>query len=222
MSLQDLDVPTVPSRLGAAMVDIGSAALDDRIVAAFSDAGGITAASVADLITEVEQAAVEAQQISEQARATALDPLTSSSSERAARDRMSDCAFRFDRLMAARSRLDQRRRELEVLEEDDRRAAAYARAVTERDRVAKELAEYPAIVAKLSKLFAALAASNREVAAVNAQLPDGASWVELAERQAKGMAGEPLDRRDQSVLEAKLPPWIWDSPVRWPRDLRFG
>jgi hypothetical protein len=197
-----------------------ASSLDERIVAAF--AGGVRSGDVADLVREVEAAAVAAQEVAEAARALALDPLTPPAQERAARDRMADCAFRFDRLMVARARLDERRRELEAHENNDRRRVAYDAAVAERDRIAEELADYPAIVEKLVKLFAALAQNNLEITRVNAQLPDGAAWVEPAERVAKGQVGQPLDRRDMSVLECRLAPWWVDAAARWPPDRRFG
>jgi hypothetical protein len=213
MSLLEIDAPTAAPQ--------AADDLDARIVAALE--AGARSGDVAALVIEVEAAAVTAQEVAEGARAVALDPLTPPAAERAARERMADCAFRFDRLMVARSRLDARRRELEALEEDARRSAAYDRAVAERDRIAGELAEfYPACVERLSKLFSALAASNHETSFVNAHLPVGAAWIEPAERVAKGQVGQPLDRRDISVLECRLSPWWVDSPARWPPDRRFG
>jgi hypothetical protein len=39
---------------------------------------------------------------------------------------------------------------------------------------------------------------------------------------AKGRAGQPIDRRDVSVLECRLSPWHPDLAARWPLDSRFG
>jgi hypothetical protein len=115
-----------------------------------------------------------------------------------------------------------RRIELAEDEEDARRVVAYEKAKSRRHQIARELSEYPVIVEKLAKLLSALTASNHEIAVINRALPDGAAWIQQAEMLAKGQqAGDPLDRGDVSVLEARLPPWRPHLAPRWPADPRF-
>jgi len=66
-------------------------------------------------------------------------------------------------------------------EEQAHRRFAYD-ALTERDKLAAELAEvYPPLAAKLADLAARVAANDAEIERVNRKLPGGAKWMPNAE-----------------------------------------
>jgi hypothetical protein len=129
---------------------------------------------------------------------------------------------RFDRMMVARARLDERRRELQALEAEAQKRLAYDQALANRDRCAAALVEfYPSAVERLVALFNELTASNEELTRVNADRPQSCEWLDSAERKAKGQIGEPLNRSEVSVLDcSRLPPFKPGSPA-WP-PARFG
>ena len=192
--------------------------LDDRIAAAFED--GATSASIrqlsdlgfvrADLIREVEAAAVAAGEASDTARQRALDPRLSPARVAEARREMDDAAFNRDRLREAVRQLGERLAELRRQEERARRRADRARVVAERDALAAELAEvYPKYSEQLADLAARIAANDAE----RQRLSDG---VEGAEAKARGFSNSsgPL------ITEAmRLPAFkcSGDAVYAWPR-----
>src|SRR5262245_60424875 len=108
--------------------------LDARIADAFRE--DAKSEAVADLITETETAAFAASEAAEQARARALDPLSSANEVAEARRQMADILFKRDRLEAAVIRLRERLEELKDQEEDHRRSVAYEEAKVQRDALA--------------------------------------------------------------------------------------
>jgi len=85
-------------------------------------------------------------------------------------------------------RLRERLREVKAQEEQARRRAAYDAALTERDKLAAELAEvYPPLAAKLADLAARVAANDAAIERVNQKLPDGKKWLAYAELVARGL-----------------------------------
>jgi hypothetical protein len=158
--------------------------LDDRIAAAFAD--GATSSGVADLIAEVEAAAVASGENAETARSRALDPALTGPDVAAARREMEDGFFKRDRMQEAVRCLGERLREVKEEEEAARRRAAYDAALIERDKLAAELAEiYPPLAAKLADLVARVAANDATIERVNQKRPDGAAWIANAELVAR-------------------------------------
>jgi len=192
--------------------------LDERVAAAFAD--GATSSGVADLIAEVEAAAVASGENAETARSRALDPALAAPDVAAARRDMEDASFRRDRLQQAVRRLGERRHELKVQEERTRRRAAYDAVIAERDALAAELAEiYPAVAEKLADLAARIATSDAAIERVNRKLPDGAKWLanaELVARQLNSFFDGPSNipriaqhMRLPAFRYAPLEPYTW-------------
>jgi hypothetical protein len=158
--------------------------LDERIFSAFAE--GATSSGVADLIAEAETAVVVCSEAAEVARSKALNPALSASDVAAARDQMGDAAFQHDRMQEAVRRLGERLREVKAQEEQARRRAAYDAALTERDKLAAELAEvYPPLAEKLADLVSRIARNDAGIERVNTSRPDGAAWIASAEMIAR-------------------------------------
>jgi len=78
-------------------------------------------------------------------------------------------------------------REVKAQEEQAHRRSAYD-ALTERDKLAAELAEvYPPLAAKLADLAARVAVNDAAIERVNQKLPDGATWMASAELIARDL-----------------------------------
>ena len=158
--------------------------LDERIAAAFADRA--TSSGVAELIAEAEAAVIASGEAAEAARTKALDPTLAIADVAAARRASDDATFHRDRLNEAVRRLGERRRELKTEEERARRRAAYDAALTERDKLAAELAEvYPPLAEKLADLAGRIAANDADIERVNQRRPDGAAWIAGAEMIAR-------------------------------------
>jgi len=164
-----------------------SSDLDVRIATAFGD--GARSEDLNALIVETEAAAVAASEAAAQAHQLAHDPALSARDVTAARREMDDAAFRRERLQTAVTRLIERLREVEGLEENQRRQIIYDKAKAERDRLAAELkANYPGIESQLGRLITKIEANDREIEFVNAHgLPTGAERLKSAELIARGV-----------------------------------
>jgi hypothetical protein len=163
--------------------------LDDRITAAFAD--GAKSDDIASLIVEAEAAAIAAGDTAELARSRALDPALSAPDVAKARAEMENAAFRRDRLEVAVTKLRERLKAVKAQEEDSRRQVAYAKAITVRDELAKELREvYPALATQLADLMVRITASDREIEHINAHaLPAQAERLLVAELVARELEG---------------------------------
>lgn len=163
---------------------IGQApSLDDRIADAF--ASELTAAALAELLREVEETSAAAKTESKTASNLALDPRLRPADVAAARQQMQDADFRSTRLDRAAEELtgvfdDAQRREKALAAE-----AEYQAAKAERDSLVTEVAEYPALAAKLISLLERLAANNERLMRVNPGR-HGEEWLRPAEAVARG------------------------------------
>ena len=192
-----------------------SSDLDDRIAAAFAD--GAKSDDVASLIREAEAAAIAAGDVAAQARLRAHDPALSAPNVATARREMDDLAFRRERRQAAISRLQKRLYEVRAHEENDRRAATYAKVKAERDRLAAELADaYPAIERQLVDLFTRLDANNIEVKNLNARPPPGAERLIVAELVARGLTSFLKDATQIERMTDQLRLPAFERPVHRP------
>jgi len=112
-------------------------------------------------------------------------------------------------------------REVKAQEEQAHRRSAYD-ALTERDKLAAELAEvYPPVGAKLADLAARVAANDAVIERVNQKLPDGATWIagaELIARQLKSFFDGPSNI-PHITLHMRLPAFKYSGldPYTWPR-----
>jgi hypothetical protein len=166
-----------------AQVGVFDGTLEERIAAAF---GKTNSGDVAVLIAEAETAFVVCSEAAEAARSQALNPALCANDVAAARHQMEDAGFRRDRMQEAVRRLGERLREVKAQEDEARRLAAYTGALTERDKLAAELAEvYPAVAEKLADLASRIARNDAEIESVNLKLPDGGTWIAGAEMIAR-------------------------------------
>jgi chromosome segregation ATPase len=197
-----------------------AANLDERIAAAFGD--NANSSQVADVIQEVEAAALSSAEAAERARVRALDPAISAVDVAAARREMEDAAFRRDRLQEAMRRLGERLREVKAQEEQARRCAAHDEALTERDKLAAELLDvYPQLAEKLADLAGRIAANDAVIERINRKLPDGAKWLANAELVARGLRGfqDTTGIVPRIVGQMRLPTFRYSGkePYTWPR-----
>jgi len=134
---------------------------------------------------------------------------------------MEAATFRRDRLQAAMTRLEGRRKQVRALEEDRRRRAHYDKIKDERDRLAKELTRvYPAIAAQLGDLLARIDANDREIAYVNrGALPNEAERLDVAEQVARGLRGfnDGVTMIPRITHEVRLPNFAYSQsqPFVW-------
>jgi hypothetical protein len=124
----------------------------------------------------------------EKARERALDPTLTMKEISEVRRAMEDAAFSRDRLQAALPRLSERLKELRAAEEDARRWAAYKKLEVERDAIAEELKEYPALAKRIAAIVERLAANDIALDNLNAYaLPTRAPKLRSAELLARNL-----------------------------------
>jgi hypothetical protein len=202
-------------------ITIVASDLDHRIAASFGD--DVKSDDIASLIVEAEAASIAAGDAAAQARGRALDPVLSAPDVAKARAEMENAAFRRDRLQVAVTKLRERLKAVKAQEEDSRRQVAYAKAITVRDELAKELREvYSALAAQLADLMARITASDREIERINTHaLPAGAERLLVAELVARGLEGFVRNsiQTPRITEELRLPAFRFDQhdPYAWPR-----
>jgi hypothetical protein len=118
------------------------------------------------LLAAVEAAAKEAAAAAEEARESALDPLVENVI--AARRAMDAAAFKRDRLMEAAKRLGFRVDELKALEKARAQRAEHEQVLAERNRLAEEMEDMAAPIARIAHLVSKIEACDREIGRVNA------------------------------------------------------
>jgi hypothetical protein len=210
------DKPTVSSTNGsgaAAEVNLTSplpdrlAELERRISAALADAG-VRAATLANLLQQVEWALPLAEDFARSEQQTALDPLAIPDS-REARQRSEDAIFACNRLKTLQPRL--RARHLQVYQQEAVQTylAKLADFAPESDALARELhATYATATSKLLDVFAR---------------------VKSFEQRARSALGDPpancavLARLDTRVLDKTvLPSWPNPDTNVWPPPSNFA
>lgn len=141
--------------------------LDERISLALTSE--MASADLAQLLAEIENASADSSRQLEQARETALDPMTAPDEIRGARAAMGDAEFQIDRLARAKDRIATAHKAAIARERDAERDAEYASAKQERDQLAADLAaDYPEAANKIQALMKRIVASNARIEAVNA------------------------------------------------------
>jgi hypothetical protein len=136
---------------------------------------------------------------------------------------MENAAFRRDRLEVAVTKLRERLKAVKAQEENDNRQAAYAKAITVRNDLAKELREvYPPLATQLADLMSRITVSDREIEHINARaLPAEAVRLLVAELVARGLRGfvENSVEAVRITRDLRLPAFRFDQhdPYAWPR-----
>jgi len=189
--------------------------LEQEIVAALADAD-IKSSDLSALIERTEAAIYEADQTAETARSNALDPALSPD-PKAARAAMEDAAFTRERLKTLLPRLQARHQEMEAQEYLTQWRADYEALKIKRDALAAELREvYPVFEAKISDMFASIAANDAELSRLHQARPAGVGLHLLsAELVARDL--ERFTIREPSIAqELKLPTFAPGQRLAWP------
>jgi hypothetical protein len=185
--------------------------IDQRIAAAFGNK--VASAEVANLITDVEMALIEAGEASHLARSQAMWPALPVDEVAIARKLMEDAQFRQSRLEIAIVKLRERVAWLKSQEQDAERRVAYDKVKEERDQLAEELADtYPELASKLAELLHRVVANDAEIAGL--KLPTGRVRPLGAELTARGLqhfqAG--MSPTPSIVRDTHLPSFTIDDP----------
>jgi hypothetical protein len=194
---------------------IGPPSLQERIAAALADAD-ITSGDLASLITEVEAAANAAENVAKEAHARALDPTVADPA--AAREAQREAEFTTQRLDAALPLLDARLDEVRKAEDRKRWHVDCDALEVERDALAAELREvYPAFEAKISNLFARIAANDKQLSNLHVACAAGVRRHLLsAELVARGLENFSISN-PSLTQELKLPNWEQSTKLAWPQ-----
>lgn len=198
--------------------------LDQRIVAAFTDAA--KASDLAVLIKELETAIISSEALARQERSRALDPTLSDAVVADARQKMEDASFQVERYREAARRLNYRHQEVKTSEEDSRRVTAYEAALKERDELAAQLsAIYPALSVQLADLASRIDSNDRVLERINSRgLPAGMKYLEGAEEVARGIRGyrDSAGNVPRITQELRLPAFKHEAlnAYAWPKPNR--
>jgi hypothetical protein len=158
--------------------------LDDRIAAALAN-GETPSADLEKLAGEATLAVEQAVRVFAAARLEALDPTTPRASVAAARTKMSDAEFDADRLKSALMALERAREEAVKREHQDKLRSEWELAKAERDALVEVIkAECPALIDRLTKIFADIVANEQHLAEINRR--SGGPYLESAEFLARG------------------------------------
>ncbi len=188
--------------------------LEQRIGDALKD--DITAAEIANLLVEVENALADAEQNAAATRKAAIDPIASPDPNKA-RALVEMSAFSLDRLKAALSRLQARYAERDAKEYAARWDADYAATLSKRDKLAAEYKQlYPKLESQIVDLLNRIAACDRDVSGINGRAPTGEHRrIANVELHARG--------RDAPSIAKTLQLPAWDSAnLAWPPKPQFA
>lgn len=167
--------------------------LDERIAAAFGPTA--RAATVADLIAELDASIAEAQTEHDRLDAISKSVTTSETEADAAADQVAKLSRRIARLTAKREQLDLHHAALINSERQQRLRKSYDEALARRDELAADLRErWPELVSEIVGLLGRIEANDAEIAMVNRALPSGAKRLESAEYLARKCKGVPTGR----------------------------
>jgi hypothetical protein len=191
--------------------------LSERIAAALVD--DIQSPTLAGLIEEVQIAAREAAAAADQAQARALDPTVV---DPAARSAMEECEHVSRRLQAALPQLQKRHRIVRGDEQQKKWHDEYNTLKVERDALASELAElYPPFEAKITDLFARMAANDAALSRLHQAAPDGV-FMRLLNAELVARNLENFSREAQPIVkELRLPSFAPGQPLAWPPPQRI-
>jgi len=198
-----------------------AAPLNDRIAAALGKPDIIPAADVALLRDETRESLAEARANEAAAESNALDPTLPEDEANARREEAIRLGFLTRRMAAALSRLDELESACLLRDAEAARLAAYAEAIKARDSAATSICtKYPDVQNTLMSLLAEIAKANDAVARANADLPQGAAYLDSAEGVAFGYPDSPAGRvvgfAPASLAEMQIPDIKnWAGPA-WP------
>jgi hypothetical protein len=188
---------------------MSTSGLDSRVAGVLSRAKALPD-DVAGLLAEVERALADTERELAQATAQALDPTSTSAVIASARGVTFDAQFRLQRLVAARDRLVEKHAAAVERVEAERRAAAHAGLVAERDRVSEKLEEtYARAAGEIANVLDEAVQVNRDIAAWNTQaagsrideLPPLHKGVRLpALRSGEAAFWPPVERLDTAAM----------------------
>jgi hypothetical protein len=139
---------------------------------------------------------------------TCDDPTAAKQSER-------DCVLTRQRLLIARSRVEERLATVVRRESRDRWMADRNRVAARRDAAAKQFREVPDYFADLVEIFQLAAEVDLEVQRVNAANPTGSEPLKSVECHARGIPA--LSRSQPSIISTtQLPQWSDSQRMLWP------
>jgi hypothetical protein len=160
--------------------------LEQRISTALTN-DHIGSEALAELVTATESAIEQASALADQLRERSLDIAQSPDIDGAAAA-IAAAELSRDRLKAALPKLRDRLATAVAQEIDDRWHARRQRLEVEVDQLADGFAvRYPRLASAMIDLFQKMAASDRAVAELNAQVPAGAAPLRTAEQMARGL-----------------------------------
>ncbi len=146
-------------------------AASDALVAIIDDAQ--------DELEAAEEACAEAQ-------TKVLDPLSTTAAVTKAKRDLEDQTLAAARLRAALERLSDSLEAARHREKNAQRQRRYEEARAKRDALVEDIrAIYPEAAAKIAALLPRIEPLDREILAINQDLPDGASYLELVEHVAR-------------------------------------
>ena len=188
--------------------------LETRIVGALR--GGLTAAKLAALTDETEDAIRQAEANAEAQRQRSFDPLTSPD-PRQAREAMEDAAFRSERLRSLLPRLQARYEQVAAAEEREQWKRRYETLKVRRDALSAELVRvYPELADRLADLFGRLAAMDVDISNLHQSRPAGVP-LHLAnvELEARGLTS--FTTANPSIArDLRLPAFANGGSTIWP------
>jgi hypothetical protein len=189
--------------------------LDERVAAAMA-APDSPPSIFADLIAEVDVVAKHSDQQSREARALSVD---STVVDPAARSRAVDAELIAERHRNAITALQERHSAAVTREQLAAWHADADRVQAVRDQLSAELADrYPAITAELVDLFSRIAASDREIARINASAP-GYDQRRLLSVELTARGIDRFGLNDKRIAETvRLPAFVrgHGSVMAWP------
>jgi hypothetical protein len=190
--------------------------LEIKISAALHNGSDPGSNDLANLLTETEQAIVQAEDDAAIAKEVALDPIRSPDLTKA-RQAAEDAAFRIGRLKTLLPRLRKRYQMVVAQEQADEARARAEPLRAERDALAQKFAETYADYAKtLAELFQRMSENAQAIARFHASLPDdlvSSLYLRDAECEARKLAG--FNRDNPSVLKQTVLPNL-DGTLIWP------
>jgi hypothetical protein len=170
------------------MSKITEPSIEERIAAALA-ADDATSSDLGILITEVEAAAIAADETATKAHQDALDPTKIVDAVKVGAA-VATATLTHDRLQAALPRLREKHKEAAAIEYTTAWLADYDRAKAMRDELAAEIEQrYPVLAAELIALVTRIAPVDAEIVRVNQARPNGGQALQKTEETARGVTG---------------------------------
>jgi hypothetical protein len=173
--------------------------------------------ALAGLIDDARQELAAVNEACVDAKARVLDPFSTSAVVARARKELDEFSLTASRLEAAIDRLAGQLETARAREAEAARSKLYEDAKADRDVLVEDIRKiYPEAAARIAALLPRIDAADAKITAANADLPEGASWLEPVEHIARGRPsheGSPLSRSVK--LPALLQSDYYSNPF-WP------